>query len=206
MKTLQHQHSGIILLASIYLNPTSPLGDRWFRACVSASIPPTPTSNAFVLYQSLQLLHPILCTVLEEGFSPPPPSSPGLWTVVSRGVVATYIRLFRHPGHHHFFIIFSTPFYIDFYSISTPNLEKKSIKNRSQERLGKLPTFCIDFSSNLNGFKGCWNLVFELLASTGSKISTFWLSAFMLIFGSMLAPFLDGFSLDFPSKIVSRWC
>ena len=37
------------------------------------SIPPTPTSNAFVLYQSLQLLHPILCTVLEEGFSSPPP-------------------------------------------------------------------------------------------------------------------------------------
>ena len=78
------------------------------------------------------LLHPILCTVLEEGFSPPPPSSPGLWTVVSIGVVATYIRLFRHPGHHHFCIIFSTPFYIDFYSISAPNLEQKSIKNRSK--------------------------------------------------------------------------
>ena len=113
-------------------NPTSPLGDRWFRACVPVSIPPTPTSNAFVLYQSLQLLHPILCTVLEEGFSPPPPSSPGLWTVVSIGVVATYIRLFRHPGHHHFFIIFSTPFYIDFYSILNPNLEQKSIRNRSK--------------------------------------------------------------------------
>ena len=45
-------------------NPTSPLGDRWFRTCVAASI---PTSN------------PSSCTiVLEEGFTPPPTSSPGL--------------------------------------------------------------------------------------------------------------------------------
>ena len=89
------------------------------------------------------LLHPILCTVLEEGFSPPPPSSPGLWTVVSIGVVATYIRFFRHPGHHHFFIIFSTPFYIDFYSILPPNLEQKSIQNRSK----------IDPKSDLENFQ-----------------------------------------------------
>ena len=30
-------------------NPTSPLGDRWFRACVAASIPPTSPSNAFYI-------------------------------------------------------------------------------------------------------------------------------------------------------------
>jgi len=37
-----------------------------------------------------------------------------------------------HPGHHHFFIIFPTPFYIDFDSILAPNLEPKSTKNPSK--------------------------------------------------------------------------
>ena len=50
-------------------NPTSPLGDRWFRTCVSTSIP--------------QLLHPMLRTVLEEGFSPPPTSSIGWYSHLS---------------------------------------------------------------------------------------------------------------------------
>ena len=46
------------LQAKTAKNPTSPLGDRWFRTCVAASI---PTSN------------PSSCTiVLEEGFTPPP--------------------------------------------------------------------------------------------------------------------------------------
>ena len=81
---------------------------------MSAFIPSTPT---------------ILCTVLEEGFSPPPTSSPGLKTVVPNPIVATYIRFFRHPGHHHFFIIFSIPFYVDFGSILDPNLDPKSPQN-----------------------------------------------------------------------------
>ena len=68
-------------------------------------------------------------TVLEEGFSPPPTSSPGLKTVVPNAAVATYIRFFRHPGHHHFFSIFPTPFYIDFCSILAPNLVPKLIQN-----------------------------------------------------------------------------
>ena len=100
--------------ARTHQNPTSPLGDRWFRACVSVFIPSTPT---------------ILYTVLEEGFSPPPTSSPGLKTVVPNALVATYIRFFRHPGHHHFFIIFPTPFYIDSCSILAPNLRPKSLQN-----------------------------------------------------------------------------
>ena len=91
--------------------------------------------------------------VLEEGFSPPPTSSPGLWTVVSRGVVATYIRLFRHPGHHHFFIIFSTPFHIDFHSILTPNLEGKPIKNRSK----------IDPKSDLENFQLFTSIYYRFL-------------------------------------------
>ena len=56
-------------------------------------------------------------------------TSPGLKTVVPNGVVATYIRFFRHPGHHHFFIIFSTLFYTDFGSILDPNLDPKSLPN-----------------------------------------------------------------------------
>ena len=100
---------------TIIMNPTSPLGIRWFRTCVPASIP--------------QLLHPMLLTVLEEGFSPPPTSSPGVWTGRSRAPVTTYIQFFRHPGHHHFFIIFPTPFYIDFCSILAPNLVPKSFQN-----------------------------------------------------------------------------
>ena len=110
-----------------FSNPTSPLGDRWFRACVSAFIPSTPT---------------ILYTVLEEGFSP------RLKTVVPNAGVATYINFFRHPGHHHFFIIFPTPVHIGFNQMLAPNLEQASLKNRSQERLGKLATFTLIF----NGF------------------------------------------------------
>ena len=79
------------------------------------------------------------------------------------------------------------------------------MKNRSQERSGKLPTFYIDFSSNFDGFEGCWNLVFELLASTGSKISTFWLSAFMMVFGFIFTSFFNGFSNVFSSKKLSTW-
>ena len=97
------------------INPTSPLGIRWFRACVPASIP--------------QLLHPMLLTVLEEGFSPSPTSSPGFWTGRSHAAITTYIQFLRHPGHHHFFIIFPTPFYIDFCSILAPNLVPKLIQN-----------------------------------------------------------------------------
>ena len=40
-------------------------------------------------------------------------SSPGLKIVVPLGLVVAYIQLFCHPGHHHFFIIFPRPFYID---------------------------------------------------------------------------------------------
>ena len=69
--------------------------------------------NPFPLFLPI----PLFPTSLEEGFSPPPPSSLGSGTEVSRALVVTYIRLFRDPGHHHFFIIFSTPFYIDFISI-----------------------------------------------------------------------------------------
>ena len=56
-------------------------------------------------------------------------TSPGLKTVVPNGAVATYIRFFRHPGHHHFFIIFSIPFYVDLGSILDPNLDPKSLQN-----------------------------------------------------------------------------
>ena len=81
-----------------------------------------------------QLLHPKLRTILEEGFSPPPTSSPGSKIVVPNPLIATYIQLFRYPGHHHFFIIFPTPFYIDFGSILDPNLERKSLQNRIWSR------------------------------------------------------------------------
>ena len=42
---------------------------------------------------------------------------------------AAYIRLFRHLGRHRFFIIFPTPFFIDFGSILAPKMAPKSIKN-----------------------------------------------------------------------------
>ena len=144
---------------------------------MSASIPPTPTSNAFVLYQSLQLLHPILCTVLEEGFSPPPPSSPGLKTMVPDSLVATYIRFFRHPSHHHFSINFSTPFYIDFYSILTPNLEQKPTQNRSKidpkSDLENFQLFTLNFHRFWIDLRLAGTSFFELLASTGSKKTRF---------------------------------
>ena len=85
----------------------------------------------------------IQCFLLEEGFSPPPTSSPGLWTGRSRGLVTTYIQFFRHPGHHHFFIIFPTPFYIDSCSILAPNLLPKSLQNPVK----------IDFKSDLENYQ-----------------------------------------------------
>ena len=41
---------------------------------------------------------------------------------------------FSHLGQHHFFIIFSSPIFLDFASIWVPNLEPKSMKNRSRGR------------------------------------------------------------------------
>ena len=95
-------------------NPTSPLGDRWFRPCVSTSIP--------------QLLHPILYTVLEEGFSPPPTSSPGLWTGVVFALVTTYIQFFAILA----IIIFSSFFKPPFISIFAPFWLPTWCPNRSK--------------------------------------------------------------------------
>ena len=100
------------------MNLTS-LGDRWFRDWVSSLIPSS--------FQLPPTPHP--SKSLEEGFSPPPTSSPGLWTGRPRAAVTTYIRFCRHPGHHHFFIIFPTPFCIDFGSILAPNLAQKLLQN-----------------------------------------------------------------------------
>ena len=85
----------------------------------------------------------MLLTVLEEGFSPPPTSSPGFWTGVAHAAITTYIQFVRHPGHHHFFIIFPTPFYIDFCSILAPNLAPKSLQNLLK----------IDFKSDLEKYQ-----------------------------------------------------
>ena len=80
-------------------------------------------------------------------------SSPGSKIVVPNGVVATYIRFVRHPGHHHFFIIFPTPFLIDFGSILAPQIHIKSIKkHRWKKSIKKLPVFGADFSSIFNRF------------------------------------------------------
>ena len=59
--------------------------------------------------------------------------------MVSRAALATYIQLFRHPGHHHFFIIFSTSFCDDFRSILDPNLDPKSLQNRSRSPFFQCP-------------------------------------------------------------------
>ena len=98
-------------------------------------------------HSSLQLLYPILCTVLEEGFSPPPTSSPGLKTVVPNVPVATNIQLFRHSGHHRFFIIFSTRFYVDFGSILDPTW------NQNRSKIGPKTDF-FEFRNYIRRFSG----------------------------------------------------
>ena len=70
--------------------------------------------------------------VLEEWFTPPPTSSPGSKIVRSRAVVVAYFRLFRDLGRHRFFIIFPTPFLIDFGSILAPKMAPKSTPNRQK--------------------------------------------------------------------------
>ena len=113
-------------------------------------IPPALwATGGFGFCANIQLLHPIL-TVLEEGFSPPPPSSPGLWTVVSRGgrshLYPTFSSSWSSSFFHHFSNTILYRCLLDFAPQLGAKIHQKSIKNRSQERSGKLPTFCIDFS------------------------------------------------------------
>ena len=44
------------------------------------------------------------------------------WRIYVEG----FLRVFSHFEHHYFLNIFSRPFYIDFGSISDPNLDQKS--------------------------------------------------------------------------------
>ena len=83
-------------------------------------------------HPSLQLLYPMLCT-MEEGFTPPPTSSPGLKTAGPNAAVATYIQLFRHSGHHRFFIIFQHVFMltlVQFWTQLGSKIAQKSIPRR----------------------------------------------------------------------------
>ena len=99
----------------------------WWSS-VGCSVPIFP-----ILFKSISNL------VLEGGFTPPPSSSPGLHSARSNSLVVSNIQLFRDLGHHHFFIIFPTPFYIDFGSILDPNLERKSLQNRIWSRFFQRP-------------------------------------------------------------------
>ena len=83
---------------------------------------------------------------------------------------------------HHFFNTILYRFWLHFGPQLGPKIAPKSIKNRSQERSGKHPTFFIDFCQNFNGFRVRRNLVFRLPVRTGSKNSRFRLSAFKLYF------------------------
>ena len=104
-------------------------------------------------------------------------SSPGLW---NRGC---YLPCGRQDAilapsrpssfFHTFFNAILYRFLLDFALQVGAKIHQKSIKNRSQERLGKLLTFYIEYSSILDRFETRWNLIFELLASTGSKNSRF---------------------------------
>ena len=89
-------------------------------------------------HPSLQLLPPML-SILEEGFTPPPTSSPGLKTVVPNPFVTNFLQFCSHPGHHHFFIIFSTSFCDDFCSILELKLEPKSLQNRPRSPFFQCP-------------------------------------------------------------------
>ena len=52
------------------------------------------------------------------------------WRIYVEG----FLRVFSHFEHHYFLNIFSTPFYIDFGSISDPNLDQKSSQSRPRGR------------------------------------------------------------------------
>ena len=86
-------------------------------------------------HPSLQLFHPILRTVLEEGFSPPPTSSPGLKTVVPNRM---------SPPISDFFailviIIFSSFFQYHFTSILAPFWTPTWTQNRSKIHQKSIP-------------------------------------------------------------------
>ena len=98
-------------------------GDRWFRACVAASIPPAPPSNDLYygggVYPSSYLLP---------------------WTQ-NRGaewrshLYPTFSPFWSSSFFHHFFNTFLCWLWFDF----GPNLEAKSLKNRSQDGFFRTP-------------------------------------------------------------------
>ena len=63
-------------------------------------------------HPSLQLLHPML-SILEEGFTPPPTSSPGLKTVVPNSLGALYIQFLAILVIIIFSPFFLHPVYVD---------------------------------------------------------------------------------------------
>ena len=76
-KHIRHVGEYRVLWWALGWNPTSPLGDRWFRLWVSAFIPPTPST---------------LFNALEEWFTPPYSSCPVCKIVQARSLVAACIR------------------------------------------------------------------------------------------------------------------
>ena len=129
-------HKAYIMRECSVIPPAS--GERWSRTFVESS-----SQWPFNSYCQPGWM---------EGFTPPPSSSPGSKIVVQTSAIATYIRLFRYLGRHHFCITFFHRFWLHFGTPDGSKTEQNSSKNRSKNLIEKLTTFGVDVSSIFNGF------------------------------------------------------
>ena len=198
-------------IADVFENPTSPLGDRWFRTFVPILILSSnqlylPTSFNF-LPSSIQLYLPTSSNFPGGVVYPSSYLLPGLQNrpvaLPRRRLYSTFSPSWSSSFFHHFSNTFFHRFWLHLGSQNGSQIHQKSTKNRSKNLIEKLTTFGVDFSSIFNGFwtqlhlkkhqkrcEGCQFLCFRYLyfKIDPNMFLTSFLHRFFLHFGSQIPP------------------
>ena len=175
-------------------NPTSPLGDKWFRTCVSVFIPSTSTSNS------------LYCT--GGGVYPSSPLLPWLqnrpvaW--IRSRLFSTFSRFWSSSFFHHFPNTFFHRCLLHLGSQHGSQIYQKSSKSRSKNLIKKLTTFGIDFSSIFNGFGTQLHLKKHQKRYEGCQFLCFRYLYFKIDPNMFLTSFLHRFFSHFGSQIPSK--
>ena len=127
----------------------------WYQNMISKSHQPLATGGLEPSWNPHPNIHstPSPPTPWRRGLPLRLSSSPGTGMVVSRAGVATKIQFFRHPGYHHFFIIFRHPFisiltafWLPTWSQNRSKIHKKSIPRVIWKTSNLFHRFFSDFS------------------------------------------------------------